>query len=81
MEGCKYVLHTARYRVLPIPTLPTTPHLFSVANFCSPAEVNSNDPQKDLIDPALLGTLNVLVSCNKAKTVKRVSIPLFYFLL
>src|SRR5687767_10840343 len=30
------------------------------------------DPQRDLVDPALMGTLNVLRSCDKAGTVNTV---------
>jgi dihydroflavonol-4-reductase len=38
----------------------------------SPFKLDVKDPQKDLVDPALIGTQNVLATANKVKTVKRV---------
>ncbi|XP_024187310.1 phenylacetaldehyde reductase isoform X1 [Rosa chinensis] len=48
----------------------------SVAVFhtASPFYHNPNDPQVELIDPALKGTLNVLRSCVKVPSIKRVVI-------
>ncbi|KAL7174177.1 hypothetical protein ACSBR2_033435 [Camellia fascicularis] len=43
-----------------------------VFHTASPCFVTTSDPQKELIDPALKGTLNVLGSCTKSPTVKRV---------
>ncbi|KAL7174180.1 hypothetical protein ACSBR2_033438 [Camellia fascicularis] len=43
-----------------------------VFHTASPCFVTTSDPQKELIDPALNGTLNVLGSCTKSPTVKRV---------
>ncbi len=38
----------------------------------SPFTLSIKDPQKDLVDPALLGTENVLNTANKTESVKRV---------
>jgi dihydroflavonol-4-reductase len=43
-----------------------------VIHMASPYVIDVKDPQTDLVDPALKGTLNVLQSCAKAGTVKRV---------
>jgi nucleoside-diphosphate-sugar epimerase len=43
-----------------------------VFHTASPFTSNIKDPQKELVDPALLGTRNVLESANKNDTVKRV---------
>ncbi|KAH9603793.1 hypothetical protein KSS87_018819 [Heliosperma pusillum] len=43
-----------------------------VFHTASPVLLESSNPQADLIDPALKGTLNVLSSCAKAPSVKRV---------
>lgn len=43
-----------------------------VFHVATPTEFAPKDPQKDLIEPAIEGTLNVLKACSKAKTVKRV---------
>lgn len=44
----------------------------AVFHTASPYAVNVKDPQKDLVDPAVTGTRNVLNSCAKAASVKRV---------
>ncbi|KAK4492381.1 hypothetical protein RD792_003186 [Penstemon davidsonii] len=43
-----------------------------VFHTASPFFFETNNPQADLIDPALKGTLNVLASCAKTPSVKRV---------
>ena len=43
-----------------------------VFHTASPFIVAVKDPQKDLVDPAVKGTTNVLESANKTTTVKRV---------
>jgi nucleoside-diphosphate-sugar epimerase len=43
-----------------------------VYHTASPFTLNVKDPQKDLMDPALNGTANVLNSANKIESVKRV---------
>jgi len=43
-----------------------------VMHTASPYIVNVKDPQKDLVDPAVHGTTNVLESCAKSARVKRV---------
>eukprot|EP00250_Pteridium_aquilinum_P019005 c24250_g2_i1 orf=42-1013(+) len=43
-----------------------------VFHTASPFFIGTDDPQKDLIDPALKGTINVLNACAKAKSVRRV---------
>eukprot|EP01098_Paradermamoeba_levis_P003527 TRINITY_DN1591_c0_g1_i5.p1 TRINITY_DN1591_c0_g1~~TRINITY_DN1591_c0_g1_i5.p1 ORF type:complete len:325 (+),score=100.33 TRINITY_DN1591_c0_g1_i5:270-1244(+) len=43
-----------------------------VFHTASPFQLQVGDPQKDLVDPALKGTLNVLRSAEKAGTVRRV---------
>ncbi|XP_047945511.1 phenylacetaldehyde reductase-like [Salvia hispanica] len=46
----------------------------TVFHTASPVAINVSDPQTELIDPALKGTVNVLNSCIKASTIKRVVI-------
>ncbi|KAK4278711.1 hypothetical protein QN277_016519 [Acacia crassicarpa] len=43
-----------------------------VFHTASPVSVDVKDPQTELIDPALKGTLNVLKSCAKSPSLKRV---------
>ncbi|NTW83505.1 MAG: SDR family oxidoreductase [Chlorobiaceae bacterium] len=43
-----------------------------VLHTASPFEINVTDPQTDLVDPAVNGTENVLESCLKAGSVRRV---------
>ncbi|XP_058072931.1 anthocyanidin reductase ((2S)-flavan-3-ol-forming)-like [Magnolia sinica] len=43
-----------------------------VFHVATPLHFESTDPENDMIKPAIKGTLNVLKSCAKAKTVKRV---------
>ena len=43
-----------------------------IIHTASPYVLDVKDPQKDLVDPALKGTMNVLQSCAKAGSVKKV---------
>ncbi len=43
-----------------------------VMHTASPYKINVKNPQSDLVDPALLGTKNILKSCVQAGCVKRV---------
>ncbi|KAG6400632.1 hypothetical protein SASPL_137473 [Salvia splendens] len=43
-----------------------------VFHTASPFFIGTNDPQADLIDPALKGTLNVLGSCARTPSIKRI---------
>ena len=43
-----------------------------VMHTASPYVLHAEDPQRDLVDPAVKGTRTVLASCKKAGTVKRV---------
>ena len=43
-----------------------------VFHTASPFKLGVNDPQKQLIEPALLGTRNILLQANKTNSVKRV---------
>jgi len=43
-----------------------------VFHVASPVNLNPDDPERDVMKPAINGTLNVLRACSKAKTVKRV---------
>ncbi|MCO5555380.1 hypothetical protein L7F22_008926 [Adiantum nelumboides] len=44
----------------------------AVFHTASPFFMSTDDPQKDLIEPAVKGTRNVLNACGKAKSIKRV---------
>ena len=43
-----------------------------IAHIASPFILKVKDAQKDLIDPAVKGTVNVLEAANKSRTVKKV---------
>jgi len=44
----------------------------AVMHTASPYVLDAKDPQKDLVDPAVKGTRNVLSACKKAASVRRV---------
>jgi len=44
----------------------------SIAHIASPFILNVKDAQKDLVNPAVKGTINVLEAANKSKSVKKV---------
>ncbi|KAK6933849.1 NAD-dependent epimerase/dehydratase, partial [Dillenia turbinata] len=46
----------------------------AVFHTASPAVLSVSDPQAELIDPAVKGTINVLASCARAPSIKRVII-------
>jgi len=43
-----------------------------VLHTASPYVLDAKDPQRDLVDPAVQGTRNVLLACHRAETVRRV---------
>lgn len=43
-----------------------------IAHLASPFILNVKDPQRDLVDPAVKGTANVLEAANKSSTVKKI---------
>ncbi|GAB4835240.1 hypothetical protein Ancab_000149 [Ancistrocladus abbreviatus] len=43
-----------------------------VFHTASPFHVNAKDPEVELLDPAIKGTLNVLTSCSKFSSIKQV---------
>ena len=44
----------------------------AIAHIASPFKLNVKDPKKELLDPALQGTVNVLDAANKSGSVKKV---------
>lgn len=44
----------------------------AIIHMASPFYLNVKDPQKELVDPALKGTINVLEAANRSKKVKKV---------
>ncbi|KAF9597243.1 hypothetical protein IFM89_016384 [Coptis chinensis] len=48
----------------------------SVFHTATPVDFASEDPEKDMIKPAIQGTLDILKACTKAQTVKRVVVTL-----
>lgn len=44
----------------------------SIVHMASPFKLNVKDAQKDLVDPAVHGTTNVLMAANKSNSVKKV---------
>ncbi|KAJ4711381.1 cinnamoyl-CoA reductase 1-like [Melia azedarach] len=73
LDGAKERLHTFKANLLeegsfdaPVDGCEGVFHLASTVIF------SSNDPQAEIIDPAVKGTLNVLISCSKVLSIKRV---------
>ncbi|KAK9715743.1 hypothetical protein RND81_06G186400 [Saponaria officinalis] len=75
MEGAKTRLHMYEANLLEEGSFDKAIHgCCAVFHTASPVLFVTPNPQEDLIDPALKGTQNVLASCAKTPTVKRVII-------
>ncbi|KAM7267536.1 hypothetical protein ACFE04_009702 [Oxalis oulophora] len=73
LEGAKERLHLFKAELLEGGVFDSIiDECVAVFHTASPVLVSVNDPQLDLINPAVNGTLNVLKSCAKTSSVKRV---------
>ncbi|KAJ6895806.1 LOW QUALITY PROTEIN: cinnamoyl-CoA reductase 1 isoform X2 [Populus alba x Populus x berolinensis] len=73
LDGAKERLHLLKANLVEEGSFdPVVDGCESVFHVASPVFLGTNDPQADLIEPAVKGTLNVLKSCAKFPCVKRV---------
>ncbi|XP_014499797.1 cinnamoyl-CoA reductase 1 [Vigna radiata var. radiata] len=73
LDGAKERLHLVKGNLLEEGSFDSAVQgCHGVFHTASPFFDNAKDPQTELLDPALKGTLNVLKSCVKSKTLKRV---------
>ncbi|KAJ6984788.1 hypothetical protein NC653_022941 [Populus alba x Populus x berolinensis] len=73
LDGAKERLHLFKANLVEEGSFdPVVDGCESVFHVASPVFLGTNDPQADLIEPAVKGTLNVLKSCAKFPSVKRV---------
>ncbi|XP_062000392.1 phenylacetaldehyde reductase-like [Rosa rugosa] len=75
LDGAKERLHLFKADLLDEGSFdPVVDGCEGVFHTASPALLSSTNPQAELIEPALKGTLNVLGSCVKVQSIKRVVI-------
>ncbi|PRQ54797.1 putative cinnamyl-alcohol dehydrogenase [Rosa chinensis] len=75
LDGAKERLHLFKADLLAEASFdPVVDGCEGVFHTASPALLSSTNPQAELIEPALKGTLNVLGSCVKVQSIKRVVI-------
>ncbi|XP_015573868.1 phenylacetaldehyde reductase-like [Ricinus communis] len=75
LDGAKERLHLFKANLLEEGSFdPIVDGCEGVFHTASPVILSTNDPQAELLDPAVRGTLNVLKSCAKFPSVKRVVI-------
>ncbi|KAK9913028.1 hypothetical protein M0R45_036855 [Rubus argutus] len=73
LDGAKERLHLFKADLLEEGSFdPVVDGCHGVFHMASPVSQSSTEPQAELIEPAVKGTLNVLKSCAKFPTVKRV---------
>ncbi|XP_014499796.1 cinnamoyl-CoA reductase 1 [Vigna radiata var. radiata] len=73
LDGAKERLHLVKANLLEEGSFDSAVEgCHAVFHTASPFFDDAKDPQTELLDPALKGTLNVLKSCVKSKTLKRV---------
>ncbi|ESW21024.1 hypothetical protein PHAVU_005G034600 [Phaseolus vulgaris] len=73
LDGAKERLHLVKANLLEEGSFDSAVEgVHAVFHTASPFFNNAKDPQTELLDPALKGTLNVLKSCVKSPTLKRV---------
>ncbi|XP_074335374.1 phenylacetaldehyde reductase-like isoform X1 [Apium graveolens] len=75
LDGAKERLHLFEANLLEERSFnPAVNGCCCVFHTASPVTLSSSNPQADLIEPAVKGTLNVLQSCTKIPSIKRVVI-------